>query len=141
MSTADITDTARWFALYRAQESERPDALFHDPLARRLAGEPNDNVVQLMRRGHGMDWSMSVRTAVIDEMILGAVRTHSIDTVLMLGAGLDTRPYRLPFPQTLTWHEVDLPVLVAEKERLLAEEPAACRVVREGVDLLDVESS
>ena len=35
----DVSDTARWAAVYRARESERPDALFHDPLARRLAGE------------------------------------------------------------------------------------------------------
>lgn len=34
----DISDTARWAALYRARESERPGGLFRDPLARRLAG-------------------------------------------------------------------------------------------------------
>ena len=33
-----ISDTAHWVAFYRALESERPDALFHDPFARRLAG-------------------------------------------------------------------------------------------------------
>src|SRR2546427_238345 len=33
-----VSDTARWVAMYRAMESERADALFHDPYARRLAG-------------------------------------------------------------------------------------------------------
>jgi O-methyltransferase involved in polyketide biosynthesis len=28
-----VTDTAFWIASLRALESERPDALFHDPLA------------------------------------------------------------------------------------------------------------
>src|SRR5438094_820564 len=35
----DVSDTALWVAIYRAQESERKDALFNDPYARRLAGE------------------------------------------------------------------------------------------------------
>ena len=35
----NVSDTARWVAYYRAVESERPDALFHDPFARRLAGD------------------------------------------------------------------------------------------------------
>jgi O-methyltransferase involved in polyketide biosynthesis len=38
-SIKNIADTARWMAFYRAMESERPDALFHDPYARLLAGE------------------------------------------------------------------------------------------------------
>lgn len=33
-----ISDTAKWIAAYRASESERPDAVFKDPLARKLAG-------------------------------------------------------------------------------------------------------
>jgi O-methyltransferase involved in polyketide biosynthesis len=32
-----VADTARWMAAGRAAESERPDALFRDPFARRLA--------------------------------------------------------------------------------------------------------
>ena len=35
-----VSDTAHWVAMYRAMESERPDALFRDPHARRLAGPP-----------------------------------------------------------------------------------------------------
>jgi O-methyltransferase involved in polyketide biosynthesis len=27
----NISDTARWVAIFRAEESERPDAVFHDP--------------------------------------------------------------------------------------------------------------
>lgn len=32
----NVSDTARWVAVFRAMESERPDAVFRDPLARRL---------------------------------------------------------------------------------------------------------
>ncbi len=34
---AHVTDTAFWVATYRANESARPDALFRDPLAGKLA--------------------------------------------------------------------------------------------------------
>ena len=34
----NVSDTARWVAMYRAMESERQDALFRDPYARSLAG-------------------------------------------------------------------------------------------------------
>src|SRR6185369_17641435 len=36
---SNVSDTARWVATYRAQETARPDALFKDPFAERLAGE------------------------------------------------------------------------------------------------------
>ncbi len=41
-SPQNISDTAQWVAWYRALESERPDAWFRDPLARRLAGVRGD---------------------------------------------------------------------------------------------------
>src|ERR1700756_898451 len=92
---AHVSDTARWVALYRAMESERPDALFRDPYARRLAGERGGQILQSMRRGRTWAWPMIVRTAVMDEVILRAVTRYGADTVLNLAAGLDTRPFRL----------------------------------------------
>ena|ERR1700741_2601535 len=41
-----ISDTARWAAVYRARESEREDALFRDPFARRLAGERGEHIAK-----------------------------------------------------------------------------------------------
>ena len=38
-SVRNISDTARWVAYFRARETQRPDALFRDPFAERLAGE------------------------------------------------------------------------------------------------------
>jgi len=51
----NISDAARWMACARAIESDRPDALFRDPLARQLAGEAGasmtvDAAAQKMRR-------------------------------------------------------------------------------------------
>ncbi len=72
-----VSDTARWVALYRAMESERPDPLFHDPYARRLAGERGERILASMQRGRTWAWPMIVRTAVMDELILRAVARGS----------------------------------------------------------------
>src|SRR5215218_12159 len=118
----NVSDTARWVAFYRAMESERPDAHFRDPWARKLAGERGAAIVRHIPRAEAMAWALIVRTCVFDELILQAVLRDGADVVLNLAAGFDTRPYRLPLPQSLKWIEVDLPELLAHKERELAGE-------------------
>jgi methyltransferase (TIGR00027 family) len=134
-----ISDTARWVAVYRALESERPDALFRDPYARRLAGERGAALVREIHRGRDSAWAMIVRTHVLDEMILRAVQ-GGVDTVLNLAAGLDTRPYRLSLPPSLRWIEVDLPEILAFKETELAGERRACSLDRVALDLADAHA-
>src|SRR5437899_3021151 len=104
-----VSDTARWVALYRAMESDRRDALFRDPYARRLAGERAERILAGMKRGREWAWPMIVRTAVMDELILRAIDRDGVTTVLNLAAGLDARPYRLPLPPSLRWVEVAFP--------------------------------
>jgi O-methyltransferase involved in polyketide biosynthesis len=48
MPIENISDTARWIAYVGALESARPDALFHDALAQRLAGEAPGGLRALM---------------------------------------------------------------------------------------------
>jgi len=132
-----VSDTARWVALYRAMESDRPDALFRDPYARKLAGEQGERIVGSMRKGRAWAWPMIVRTAVIDELILRTIAQEGVDTVLHLAAGLDTRPYRLPLPASLTWIEVDFPDVIAYKTGQLADARPACALQHVGVDLTD----
>jgi O-methyltransferase involved in polyketide biosynthesis len=62
-------------------------------------------------------WSLVVRICVIDELILRSIEQEGIDTVLNLGAGLDTRPYRLSLPSSLHWIEVDFPAILNYKEQ------------------------
>jgi methyltransferase (TIGR00027 family) len=60
------------------------------------------------------------RTCVIDERI-GAAVTSGCERVVMLGAGLDTRPFRLSLPP-IEWIEVDLPATIEWKQRTLSRE-------------------
>jgi len=126
-----VSETAHWVAAFRAQETARPDAIFRDPFAARLAGELGAAVPKGVP-----PWPMIMRTKLIDDLIVDAA-AHGTDRVLNLAAGLDTRPYRLPLPQHLRWVEADLPAITAFKEGALAEAKPVCELVREKVDLAD----
>src|SRR3979411_577070 len=91
MPISNVSDTARWVAVYRAMETARPDAIFRDPYAERLAGERGHEIGLELKRGRQMAWAMIVRTAVLDEMILDRVRKGGVDTAINLAAGPDTR--------------------------------------------------
>ena len=137
MQIEHVSDTARWVAVYRAMETERPDAHFRDPFARRLAGERGEAIVQAMRQGQRMAWPMIVRTAVFDEIILECVRNRGADLVLNLAAGLDARPWRLELPESLRWVDVDLPGMVEYKAGVMAGERPRCRYEAIAADLAD----
>jgi methyltransferase (TIGR00027 family) len=133
-----VADTARWVAYYRAVETDRPDALFRDRFARALAGERGARIAQAMTGGRLSDnpWPFTARTVLMDDMLLAEIAAGA-DMVINLAAGLDARPYRLALPPTLTWVEVDTDSLITEKEELLRNQPAACRVERHRRDLTD----
>ncbi|MFD3704500.1 class I SAM-dependent methyltransferase [Nocardia sp. NPDC058658] len=136
---ASVVDTARWTAVYRARESERADALFHDVLADRLAGERGRAIAAQTARLLSSGWPVVARTKLIDDLVLAAVE-NGCDRVLSIAAGFDTRPYRLALPPELVWVEAELPELLEEKERLLADEQPRCVLRRSRVDLSDAQA-
>ena len=133
----DISDTARWAAVYRARESERPDALFRDSFARRLAGTRGDQIADSIPFSNKQTWSWVMRTYLFDQFIIEQV-LQGADMVINLAAGLDARPYRMALPSSLQWIEVDLPGILAYKEEVLADEKPACALERVRLDLSDV---
>ncbi len=131
-----VSDTALWVAMYRARESDRPDALVHDPYARMLAGGKGEAILKGLKRAGRWDWPHVVRTALFDELIVRCVR-DGVDAVLNLAAGLDARAWRLALPASLMWVEVDYPDMLAfKRERLAAEQPR-CILQWEPADLAD----
>jgi O-methyltransferase involved in polyketide biosynthesis len=134
-----ISDTAFWVAVYRARESERPDAVFRDPLARRLAGEQGEQIARSIAFGEKHAWSYVARTWAIDQIIDRLVKAGT-DVVVNLAAGLDTRPYRMELPASLQWIEVDLGQVIDYKERVLAGEKPRCALERVCLDLSDISA-
>lgn len=140
MPVEHISDTARWVAAFRAEESERPDALFHDPYARQLAGERGFALGHELAGRSTVKWSLAVRTVVFDDVVLRAVRDHGVNLVINLACGLDMRPYRLALPPGLRWVEADLPAILAHKVSVLGDVKPACLFERVSVDLADADA-
>jgi methyltransferase (TIGR00027 family) len=135
----NISDTARWAAVYRARENERPDAVFRDPYARRLAGPDAEQIAESLGGKARNEWAWVTRTYLYDQIITEQVR-QGADMVVNLAAGLDARPYRMALPESLRWVEVDLPALLAYKEDLLKDDVPKCALERVALDLSNVSA-
>ena len=135
----NISDTALWVSIYRADESDRPDALFRDPYARKLAGERGAEIAAAMPFAKKHAWSYTARTWLVDQVVAREVAAGA-DMVINLAAGLDTRPYRMQLPASLRWVEVDLPGMISYKQEILAGDRPACSLERLPLDLQDIEA-
>jgi methyltransferase (TIGR00027 family) len=132
----NVSDTAFMVAGFRALESERSRPLFRDPLASKLVGDHGRKILAAVPRHFVGAWSVVIRTVIIDDFIQQAI-APGVDTILNLGAGLDTRPYRIDLPSSLHWIEVDFPHMIELKEARLAGERPSCRLDRIKLDLTD----
>jgi len=137
--------TAEYNAAFRALESAgpAPSRVLHDPysdrllpgglrMLRRIAALPlvGRGVVSFVdRRWPGMRSSVVARTRLIDDWLSEAL-SGGADQAVMLGAGLDTRAWRLPALARTFVYEVDHPSTSAAKQRRLAGWDADLRRVR-----------
>lgn len=133
-----VSDTAIWVAYYRALESDQPKPLFKDHLAKILVGERGKQIAGIMKKiSPHVRWSVVIRTCIIDSYIQKLITEEGIETVINLGAGLDTRPYRMQLPHSLNWIEVDYSNVIEHKENLLASHQPHVRLQRISMDLAD----
>jgi methyltransferase (TIGR00027 family) len=131
-----VSDTSLWVAAVRANESRRADAVFRDKLASILAGERGRRIERSIPRRATIAWGVIARTSAIDRLIHDALNA-GVDTIVNLGAGLDTRPYRMQLPPDLRWIELDFPHVMESKSIELRDYRPACRLERIATDLLD----
>jgi len=124
--------TARWTAAVRARESERDDRLFHDPFAPLLAGEVGLRWIET--RTPESYVSIAIRTRYFDDFLLGVATEQGIRQFVFVGAGMDSRAFRLNWPQACVIFELDKPEVLREKERLLATVAAVPACSRRAVD-------
>lgn len=133
----NVSDTSFWVAYYRAKESLRPDSLFKDPFAQLLVGDRGKNISDSMAHiSRYTEWSVISRTVIIDRFIADGIK-NGVDAIINLGAGLDTRPYRMDLPKNLEWVEVDYPNIISHKEKILKDEVPKCKLTRVTLDLAD----
>jgi methyltransferase (TIGR00027 family) len=133
-----VANTARWTAAIRAYETERPDRLFDDPLARALAGEEGLHLLgPAGPKLEDVGAYVAIRTKFFDDFLTRA-SSEGLRQVVVLAAGMDTRPFRLSWTAGTTVFEIDTPELLAMKNKILTLEGARprCRRVCVPVDLL-----
>lgn len=132
----DITEgvgaTAVQAAAARAAETAQPDPLICDPFATALAAgagpgwarlaagdldwlgnDEHGRRVEILTRGYH-----AVRTRFFDDHCRAAMRA-GIRQVVILGAGLDSRAYRLNWPPHTEVYEIDQPGVLAYKDATL----------------------
>jgi methyltransferase (TIGR00027 family)/uncharacterized protein (TIGR02246 family) len=125
-----VGNTARWIAASRAKESELAQPLFTDPYAHLLAGDAGFALQRSMRAamgapGDGPDLYLSIRTKFLDDALHNTVRARSLHQVVILGAGMDTRAFRIPWPSGVRVFEVDRDEIFDHKEAVLARAAAS----------------
>ncbi len=136
-SQADLlSETARWTAAIRAQETQREDAIVRDPWSAALAGE--EGRAWLSGRPPGSATPIILRTRYFDDFLLQAAAA-GLRQVVLLAAGLDTRAYRLAWPQGTILYEIDQAPVMQYKETILADAGAqpTCERRTIAVDLTD----
>ncbi len=133
-----VSDTALMVAACRALESECQDGFVNDPFAARLAGERGMAILRELPRPEMMRFGIGIRSRFMDELLLDALASEPIATVLCVGCGLDTRPWRLELAPDLRWIEVDFADMLDYKDALMAGETPRCRRERIAADVNDV---
>src|SRR5579864_3818630 len=132
-----VSDTALMVAACRAHENELEDAFVRDPFAARLAGERGVAILDALPHANLMRLGIAIRTRFVDELLGDALTTYPIGTVLSVGCGLDTRPWRLDLSPDLRWIEIDFAGVLDYKDRHMSGERSRCRRERLTVDLND----
>ena len=140
---SDALKLARVGAAYTALETEMDRPLFVDPLARALAGRKG---LALRKQLSSTTWppyaagpppEVSILIRYFDDALQAAVRDLALPQVVLLGAGMDTRAFRLRWPSGLKLYEVDDAAVFEAKEPVLRRRRAkpGCgrRVVRASV--------
>ena len=147
---SSVGATATMVAAARAIASAEPDPLIDDPFAAPLVRAVGVDFFTQLVDGQmkpppdaddavqALTTVMAVRTRFFDDFFVDATGA-GIRQVVILASGLDSRPYRLPWPSGTAVYEIDQPEVIDFKSAAMATigaEPTA-RHTAVAVDLRD----
>ncbi len=112
-----LGSTACWTAAVRAQESAREGRLFDDPWAAALAGKEGAEWIE--PRSADSVVPMVIRTRFFDDFLQRITLQSAIRQVVLMAAGLDTRAFRLNWPEGTRLFELDQSPVLKYKEQVL----------------------
>lgn len=129
---SSVGATATAVAAQRAIASKGPNPLLNDPFAeplvravgtdmfvRLLDNEVDRSDDPLLNR-QAVNEQITVRTRFFDDFFLRATQS-GVRQAVILASGLDTRAYRLPWPDGTMVYEIDQPEVIEFKTRVLAD--------------------
>ncbi|MGD1254906.1 class I SAM-dependent methyltransferase [Mycobacterium seoulense] len=146
---SSVGATATMVAAGRAMATKDPRGLIHDPFAEPLVravgvefftkmmdGELDLDAIENVSlvRMQAMVDGMAVRTKYFDDYFVKATE-GGIRQVVILASGLDSRAYRLPWPDGTVVYEIDQPRVIEFKTATLAGIPAEPTATRRTVPI------
>ena len=136
----DLTDaverTALLTAALRSAESLREDRLYNDPYAATLVGDVGPALLAEIREAtfpanavrtlpSTPDYN-AIRTRFFDDFLQEAARDEEMTQIVLAPSGMDSRAYRMEWPDHIRYFEVDRPAVQDFKaERMRGVEPNA----------------
>jgi methyltransferase (TIGR00027 family) len=153
-----VPATSIMVAAMRAVETELPEAerRLNDPFARLFVNESGIRLMRALDEAMAADAKVirvvfkkpadtvaqrnfaAIRCAAIDDVVRKILRElPSIQQIVLLGSGMDTRAYRLDIPKSVTMYELDYPRVLAYKTQtleLVGAEPT-CKRIEIGTDM------
>jgi methyltransferase (TIGR00027 family) len=127
---SSVGATATMVAAARALASEEPDALIHDPYAAPLVRAVGiefftklvDGTITSDADGaaQAMTGVMAVRTRFFDDFFMGAADA-GVRQAVILASGLDSRAYRLAWPDGAVVYEIDQENVIGAKTATMTE--------------------
>lgn len=129
-----VERTALLTAALRSAETLREDRLYEDPYAARLVGDTGPKLLAEVRAAtfppdrprtlpSTPDYN-AIRTRFFDEYLQRAAADPEMTQIVLAPAGMDSRGYRLSWPEHIRYFEIDRPAVLAFKaDRLSGVEP------------------
>jgi methyltransferase (TIGR00027 family) len=121
-----LTLAALMSAANRALETELPHPLYRDPFARHLAGDIGWSLLAALRQAawpgyntSGPDPYLTILTRFFDDALRRVSSEFALTQVVLIGAAMDTRAFRLEWPSDVTVFEIDRPDVLAHKDTVL----------------------
>ena len=128
-----VSETALLTLNGRAHQASLPDAILHDPMAVSLRERFDVDFDRFGRRGQ----EIALRSLAADRCTIDYLRTHPRATVVALAEGFQTSFWRLDEAITdprFRWVSVDLPPVIALRERLLPSSPRITHLAQSALD-------
>lgn len=102
----------------RAADARSRRPLLDDHLADTVSGRLSHDPVKLSGT---VTIAVAVRSAMLDRLVGRFIAEHPDAVVVELGCGLETRMHRISPPTGVDWYDIDLPGVIALREKAIPE--------------------